>query len=232
MSTVVKREARIHEFPKPVEVAIAPSKSQLFLNRELSLLAFHARVLEEALDTSNPLLERLKFVSIFSSNLDEFFMIRVSGLKEELEQGITDVSADGTSPAEQLSQIRDQVLKLVAEQGRMLREDIMPQLNEAGVQLVSYESLSRHEKQNLKDYFMERVFPILTPLAVDPSHPFPYISPLSVNIGLRWEPFIPLRNTYSWASNFDQARFDQGVKSTVYPQAPAGLLLGGLDDHR
>ena len=187
MSTVVKREARIHEFPKPVEVAIAPSKSQLFFNRELSLLAFHARVLEEALDTSNPLLERLKFVSIFSSNLDEFFMIRVSGLKEELEQGITDVAADGTSPAEQLSQIRDQVLKLVAEQGRMLREDIMPQLNEAGVQLVSYESLSRHEKQNLKDYFMERVFPILTPLAVDPSHPFPYISPLSVNIGLMVE---------------------------------------------
>ena len=187
MSTVVKREARIHEFPKPVEVAIAPSKSQIFFNRELSLLAFHARVLEEALDTSNPLLERLKFVSIFSSNLDEFFMIRVSGLKEELEQGITDVAADGTSPAEQLSQIRDQVLKLVAEQGRMLREDIMPQLNEAGVQLVSYESLSRHEKQNLKDYFMERVFPILTPLAVDPSHPFPYISPLSVNIGLMVE---------------------------------------------
>ena len=187
MSTVVKREARIHEFPKPVEVAIAPSKSQLFFNRELSLLAFHARVLEEALDSSNPLLERLKFVSIFSSNLDEFFMIRVSGLKEELEQGITDVAADGTSPAEQLSQIRDQVLKLVAEQGRMLREDIMPQLNEAGVQLVSYESLSRHEKQNLKDYFMERVFPILTPLAVDPSHPFPYISPLSVNIGLMVE---------------------------------------------
>src|SRR5688500_20317010 len=100
MSTVVKREARNHEFPKPVEVAVAPSKSQLFFNRELSLLAFHARVLEEALDTTNPLLERLKFVSIFSSNLDEFFMIRVSGLKEELAQGLTDVSADGTSPAE------------------------------------------------------------------------------------------------------------------------------------
>jgi len=187
MSTVVKREARIHEFPKPVEVAIAPSKSQLFFNRELSLLAFHARVLEEALDNSNPLLEKLKFVSIFSSNLDEFFMIRVSGLKEELEQGITDVAADGTSPAEQLGQIREQVVKLVAEQARILREDILPQLNEAGVQFVSYESLSRHEKENLKDYFIEKVFPILTPLAVDPSHPFPYISPLSVNIGLMVE---------------------------------------------
>jgi polyphosphate kinase len=187
MSTVVKREARIHEFPKPVEVAIAPSKSQLFFNRELSLLAFHARVLEEALDASNPLLERLKFVSIFSSNLDEFFMIRVSGLKEELEQGLTDVSADGTSPAEQLGQIREQVVKLVAEQARLLREDILPQLREAGVQFVPYDSLSRHEKENLKDYFIEKVFPILTPLAVDPSHPFPYISPSSVNIGLMVE---------------------------------------------
>lgn len=184
MSTVVKREARIHEFPKPVEVTVAPSKSQLFFNRELSLLAFHARVLEEALDPSNPLLERLKFLSIFSSNLDEFFMIRVSGLKEELEQGLTDVSADGASPAEQLALIREQVVKLVNEQARCLREEVLPQLNETGVQLISYESLSRHEKENLKDYFMEKVFPILTPLAVDPSHPFPYISPLSVNIGL------------------------------------------------
>jgi len=187
MSTVVKREARLHEFPKAVEVAITPSKSQLFFNRELSLLAFHARVLEEALDPSNPLLERLKFVSIFSSNLDEFFMIRVSGLKEELEQGITDVSADGTSPAEQLGQIRQQAVKLVAEQARVLREEILPQLNAAGVQLVSYDSLSQHEQENLKDYFMEKVFPILTPLAVDPSHPFPYISPLSINIGLMVE---------------------------------------------
>lgn len=188
MSTVVKREAaRLHEFPKPVEVAIAPSKSQLFFNRELSLLAFHSRVLEEALDASNPLLERLKFVSIFSSNLDEFFMIRVSGLKEEQEQGVTDVSADGTSPGEQLGQIRQQVLKLVAEQARVLREEILPQLQAAGVQFVPYDSLSRHEQHDLKDYFMEKVFPILTPLAVDPSHPFPYISPLSVNIGLMVE---------------------------------------------
>ena len=187
MSTVVKREARVHEFPKAVEVSIAPSKSQLFFNRELSLLAFHARVLEEALDANEPLLERLKFTSIFSSNLDEFFMIRVSGLKEELDQGITDVSADGTSPAEQLGQIRERVLRLVAEQARVVREDILPQLYANGVQLISYAALSRHEQENLKDYFMEKVFPILTPLAVDPSHPFPYISPLSVNIGLMVE---------------------------------------------
>ena len=184
MSTVVKREARIHEFPKPLEVSVAPAKSDLFLNRELSLLAFHARVLEEALDKSNPLLERLKFLSIFSSNLDEFFMIRVSGLKEELEYGLTDVAADGRTPAEQLARIREQVIKLVDAQARYLRDEILPHLSQTGVQLVSYYSLSRHEKEDLKDYFMEKVFPILTPLAVDPSHPFPYISPLSVNIGL------------------------------------------------
>ena len=187
MSTVVKREARIHEFPKPVEVTVTPSKSQLYFNRELSLLAFHARVLEEALDTTNPLLERLKFLSIFSSNLDEFFMIRVSGLKEELEQGLTEVAADGATPADQLALIREQVIKLIDEQARCLREDVLPKLNETGVQLVPYKSLSRHEKDNLKDYFIEKVFPILTPLAVDPSHPFPYISPLSVNIGLMVE---------------------------------------------
>ena len=181
MSTVVK--TKVHEFPKPAELGVVPSRSQFFFNRELSLLEFNARVLEEALENSNPLLERLNFLSIFSSNMDEFFQIRVSGLKEELEDSNV-VSADGLTPAEQLRKIRERVLELINEQARCLREDILPQLKAAGISLISYESLSRHEKENLKDYFMEKVYPILTPLAVDPSHPFPYISPLSVNIGL------------------------------------------------
>ena len=182
MSTVVK--TKIHEFPKPAtELGVVPSRSQFFFNRELSLLEFHARVLEEALDESNPLLERLKFLSIFASNMDEFFQIRVSGLKEELDDRNV-VSPDGLTPAEQLKKIRERVLLLMDEQARCLREDILPQLKAAGVSLVPYESLSRHEKEILKDYFMEKVYPILTPLGVDPSHPFPYISPLSVNIGL------------------------------------------------
>jgi polyphosphate kinase len=181
MSTVVK--TKVHEFPRPAEIGAVPSRSQFFFNRELSLLEFHARVLEEALDQSNPLLERLKFVSIFSSNLDEFFQIRISGLKEEMADTNV-VSADGLTPADQLRKCRERILGLVAEQARCLREEILPQLRAAGVSLVSYESLSHHEKENLKDYFMEKVYPILTPLAVDPSHPFPYISPLSVNIGL------------------------------------------------
>ena len=181
MSTAIK--TRVHEFPRPAEIGAVPSKSQFYFNRELSLLEFHARVLEEALDDRNPLLERLKFLSIFSSNLDEFFMIRVSGLKEELEDTNV-VSPDGLTPLEQLAKTRERVLVLVKEQARCLHEEILPQLKDAGLSLISYESLSRHEKDSLKDYFMEKVYPILTPLAVDPSHPFPYISPLSVNIGL------------------------------------------------
>jgi len=181
MSTVVK--TRIHEVPRPAEIEAAPASSQFFFNREMSLLEFHARVLEEALDDRNPLLERLKFLSIFSSNMDEFFMIRVSGLKEELGDTRI-VSADGLTPREQLAKTRERIVGLMAEQARCLREEILPQLKTAGLALIPYESLSRHEQQSLKDYFMEKVFPILTPLAVDPSHPFPYISPLSVNIGL------------------------------------------------
>ena len=181
MSTVVK--TKIHEFPRPAEIGAVPSRSQFFFNRELSLLEFHARVMEEALDEGNPLLERLKFLSIFSSNLDEFFMIRVSGLKEELEDANI-VSRDGLTPAEQLRKARERVLLLINEQARCLREEILPQLQAAGISLVQYEALSRHEKESLKDYFLEKVYPILTPLAVDPSHPFPYISPLSVNIVL------------------------------------------------
>jgi len=181
MSTVVK--TKVHEFPRPAEIGVLPSSSQFFFNRELSLLEFDARVLEEALNDRNRLLERLKFLSIFSSNLDEFFMIRVSGLKEELEDANI-ISPDGLTPSEQLARSRQQILALIDEQARCLREDILPQLRKEGLSLIPYESLSRHEKENLKDYFMEKVYPVLTPLAVDPSHPFPYISPLSINIGL------------------------------------------------
>jgi polyphosphate kinase len=186
MSTVFKREAPRQQFTRPVEVA-SKCQSELFLNRELSLLEFHARVLEEALDRSNPLLERLKFLSIFSSNLDEFFMIRVSGLKEEIEHGV-EISPDGLTPAQQLAKSRERVLSLISEQANCLREDVLPSLAGAGIVVVNYESLSRHEKERLEHYFTEKVFPVLTPLAVDPSHPFPYISPLSLNLGLMVEP--------------------------------------------
>src|SRR5689334_9205645 len=187
MSTVVKRETRVHEFPRAAEIGAVPAHPQFFFNRELSLLEFHGRVLEEALDESNPLLERLKFLSIFSSNLDEFFMIRVSGLKEELEHQVA-VSPDGLTPAQQLAKCRERVLSLIADQARCVREEVLPSLDKTGISVVSYDSLSRHEKERLEHYFTEKVFPVLTPLAVDPSHPFPYISPLSLNIGLMVDP--------------------------------------------
>src|SRR5947207_2570850 len=149
MSTVVKRETRIHEVPKRADIEPVPAKSQFF-NRELSLLEFHARVLEEALDQRNPLLERLKFLSIFSSNLDEFFMIRVSALKEELED-CNVISPDGLTPSEQLTKSRERILVLIKEQARCLREEGLAGLEEAGLAVVPYKSLSRHEQESLKD---------------------------------------------------------------------------------
>jgi polyphosphate kinase len=157
-------------------------------NRELSLLEFHRRVLEEALDASNPVLERLKFLAIFSANIDEFFMIRVSGLKEELEENVTELSPDGLTPGEQLDEIRDQILPMVELQGKCLTENVLPLLENAGISVVSPETLSNHERRSLKQYFDEKVFPVLTPLAVDPSHPFPYISSLSLNLALMVDP--------------------------------------------
>jgi polyphosphate kinase len=182
MSTAI-READVREFPKRVEPIQKSDAGQLFFNRELSLLEFHARVLEEALDVKNPLLERLKFLGIFSSNLDEFFMIRVSGLKEELGH-VTAPSPDGLTPEQQLERVREKILPLVAQQSKYLRDDVIPGLRQAGIELAQYDALSNYEKHSVNEYFTEKVFPILTPLAVDPSHPFPYISPLSLNIGL------------------------------------------------
>ena len=156
----------------------------LLFNRELSWLEFNRRVLEEALDEKQPLLERLKFLSIFSTNLDEFFMVRVSGLKEELEEEIVERSPDGMMPAEQLKEIAAQLQPMVQEQMRCLREEILPQLCAHGITIVSCRELDKREKQTADKYFLKNIFPILTPQAVDPAHPFPYISNLSLNAGL------------------------------------------------
>ena len=186
MSSLIKLNAEVHDFPKRVETAETPeTNTQPFFNRELSLLEFHARVLEEARDQSNPLLERLKFLSIFEANVDEFFMIRVSGLKEGLEVDEAHMlSLDGLSASEQLSQIRRRLVPLLDEQAQCLQEEILPQLKLAGIDIAPYKLLTRHEQDHLDHYFREHIFPVLTPLAVDPSHPFPYLSPLSLNLGL------------------------------------------------
>ena len=161
---------------------------QLLFNRELSWLEFNRRVLEEALDHAHPLLERLKFLSIFSTNLDEFFMIRVSGLMEELEEEVAELSPDGMSPAEQLREISLRLRPMLAEQLRCLHRDVLPALAGHGVELAPYDELTAAERERADTYFREHVFPVLTPQAVDPSHPFPYISNLSLNLGLMIEP--------------------------------------------
>jgi polyphosphate kinase len=192
MSTALKSKSQstgeLREVPRlPSLQPIAGNAARLFFNRELSLLEFHRRVLEEGFDKSTPLLERLKFLAIFAANLDEFFMIRVSGLKEELDENVTELSPDGMTPGEQLKEIRTRVIRLVEDQARCLRDDILPELKTEGIELLSYHELNRDQQADLDVYFREKVFPILTPLAVDQSHPFPYISPLSLNLGLMVE---------------------------------------------
>lgn len=157
-------------------------------NRELSWLEFNRRVLEEALDEKTPLLERLKFLSIFSTNLDEFFMIRVSGLKEQIAERVREKSADGMTALQQLQAIRERLRPMLAEQTQCLNKIILPQLAEKGISIVSYKDLSKDEKKKLENYFLKNIFPVLTPQAVDVSHPFPYVSNLSLNLGLIVEP--------------------------------------------
>ena len=166
----------------------SPVPAELLFNRELSWLEFNRRVLEEALDPEQPLLERLKFLSIFSTNLDEFFMIRVSGLKEELDDEAPQLSPDGLTPAEQLREISTRLRPMLEAQSRCLREEILPGLEAHGVSVLPYKELGKQEKQAADAYFRENVFPILTPQAVDPGHPFPYVSSLNLNLGLMVAP--------------------------------------------
>ena len=157
---------------------------RFLFNRELSWLEFNRRVLQEALNDANPILERLKFLSIFSTNLDEFFMIRVSGLKEQMAENVAELSPDGMTVAEQLKEIRDRLRPMLAEQMMCLQEDVLPRLAAEGITIWSYDSLNETERKTLDDYFLNYVFPVLTPQAVDASHPFPYVSNLSLNLGL------------------------------------------------
>ena len=163
-------------------------QKHLLINRELSWLEFNRRVLDEALDQRHPLLERLKFLAIFSSNLDEFFMVRVSGLQEALDAGITETSPDGMTASEQLKEISTRLRPMLETQMRCLKTDVLPGLAEKGIAIRPYGELNRREKKTANEYFLENVFPILTPQAVDPGHPFPYISNLSLNLGVMVAP--------------------------------------------
>ena len=165
----------------PEMVSLSP---ELFINRELSLLEFQRRVLEEAQDENNPLLERVKFLSIFGSNMDEFFMVRVSGIRKQVEARITEVSPDGLTPREQLAAIRKLATELYHEAQQCLSRKLFPKMDKAGIHVLNYVRLSKSQKEKADAYFKEVVYPVLTPLALDPGHPFPHISNLSVNLAI------------------------------------------------
>ncbi|HEY9783953.1 MAG TPA: polyphosphate kinase 1 [Candidatus Obscuribacterales bacterium] len=179
----------LSESPPVAEVETAVSypsldDPKLYINRELSLLAFQGRVLEEAQDHTNPLLERFKFLAIVGSNLEEFFMVRVAGLKRQVEAGTSSVGIDGHTPAEQLKLIRFEVSGLLQRASRTLKNDLLPALREQGISIVESSELTEAQRTRLREYFLRHIFPVLTPLGYDPGHPFPHISNLSLNLAV------------------------------------------------
>ncbi len=176
------------EIPPPLAVApaaaIRPTAPERFLNRELSWLDFNGRVLEEAANPQHPLLERLRFVAISASNLDEFYSVRVAGLVGQERAGVAKLSPDGRTPAQQLAAIHARTQRLIEEQQRSWRE-LRSLLREAGLAVTQPEELNEADRAWLEDWFMERVFPVVTPLAVDPAHPFPFIANLALCMVLK-----------------------------------------------
>ena len=163
---------------------ISTNPRQRLIDRELSWLAFNERVLELAEDKSNPLLERCRFLSIFSSNLDDFFMIRVATLKRKLESGVTKANTAGYSPIELMSEISKKTQSLIQRQSECFQSDVRIKLAEVGISFIKWKEQDDEEKNYINKIFTDRIFPVLTPLAVDPAHPFPYISGLSLNLAV------------------------------------------------
>jgi polyphosphate kinase len=204
--------------------AVSPASLwPVLINRDLSLVEFFWRVLEEAFDDTQPLLERVKFVSIFSSIVDEFFMIRIPCLQERAGC-VVGVSQDGLTPAEQLVKIRERILELLDLQYKVFQDELIPALASEDVVLTRYTSLSDGEQQALIKYFKEKIYPILTPQAVDPSHPFPYISGGSLNLGVMVKPSLNPR--------VERAQQHSGEELFVRVKIPQFLpRLIQVDDH-
>ena len=158
--------------------------SQYYFNRELTWLEFNYRVLHEALDARTPLLEKLKFLAIFSSNLDEFFMVRVAGLKMQVEAGVRKLTPDGRTPGQQLQDISKKIRPLIQKQDQHFEQVLKAELADQDIHLLNYSDLNKKQCQYLETFFVNNIFPVLTPLAVDPSHPFPYISNLCLNLAV------------------------------------------------
>jgi polyphosphate kinase len=155
-----------------------------FINREISWVRFHKRILEEAQDTSHPLLERVKFLAICGSNLDEFFMVRVSGLQRQLKKGALEAPPDGLTPLEQMEAVSKELLPLLEAHGELWYGDLRPKLRTAGINIHTVKDLEPEKRQGLRDYFERMIFPALTPLALDFNQPFPFISNLSINLAV------------------------------------------------
>ncbi|MDQ2847607.1 MAG: RNA degradosome polyphosphate kinase [Actinomycetota bacterium] len=168
----------------PAKTAAETLPADRFYNRELSWLDFNERVLALAEDRQEPVLERAKFLAIFASNLDEFYMVRVAGLKRRKDMGLSVASADGLTAGEQLKLISERTQELVERQGRCFVGDVLPELAAAGINIVHWNEIADSDKDRLAHYFTNQIFPVLTPLAVDPAHPFPYISGLSLNMAV------------------------------------------------
>jgi polyphosphate kinase len=192
--------------------------SDRFLDREVSWLAFNERVLELAQDEQLPLLERARFLAIFASNLDEFFMVRVAGLKRRIATGLAVTAASGLEPREVLDAISKRAHELQAEHAATYRDQVEPALNDAGISLVHWSRLPAAEQERLHRFFRDQVFPVLTPLAVDPAHPFPYISGLSLNLA------VTLRNQATETKHFARVK--------VPPLLPRLIPVDGDEHHR
>ena len=222
MVTEIEAEARPEETvwqPGDSDVAAPPAATPAaiddplpedrYLNRELSWLDFNARVLAFADDQSLPLLERAKFLAIFASNLDEFYMVRVAGLKRRDEMGLSVRSADGLTPREQLARIGEQTQRIATRHARVFLDSVRPALAEQGIHIVTWGDLDQAERDELATYFTEQVFPVLTPLAVDPAHPFPFVSGLSLNLA------VTVRQPDDGAKHFARVKVPDNVSRFV-----------------
>ncbi len=196
-----------------------------YINRELSWLDFNARVLELAEDDTLPLLERVKFLAIFAGNLDEFYMVRIAGLKRRQSTGLTVRSPDGLTIREQLARVGERTRDLVHRHADVFTKDITPRLEEAGIRIVHWHDLAEDETKRLREYFRDQVFPVLTPLAVDPAHPFPYISGLSLNLA------VQVRDPDTGAPRFARLKVPNNVPRFV-PVGPvdSGATFLPLED--
>lgn len=186
--------------PDADEIAAVEKFADRFVDRELSWLHFNRRVLELAEDPSLPLLERSRFLAIFASNLDEFFMVRVAGLKRRIAAGVAVRAASGLLPRDQLEQVWQGSRELMQRHARVFNEEIIPELRDEGIEIVRWSELDREEQKVCKKLFKDRIFPVLTPLAVDPAHPFPYISGLSLNLA------VVVRNPQSGTEHFARVK--------------------------